>query len=259
MQVVKKIIVCLQTVLLSCSAVFVFGQGKLVVVMDDLGNQLGSGTSAVELAWVSTVAVMPARPFSKRLSEKAHSLGKEVIIHAPMSNNTNFPLGPLGLDRKEGREVIEANIKSAIESVPHAVGLSNHMGSRLTQDVEAMTWIMQSLKEQNFYFFDSRTIASTVAWKVADDLGVPWSMRNVFLDHEQSESFLRKQWNHAIERVERGETVAVICHPYEVTIEFFKSLDTSHELYDALVPLSEILKYPAIAILDYRNVPEQTY
>jgi polysaccharide deacetylase 2 family uncharacterized protein YibQ len=69
------------TVLLSSSAVFVSAQGKIVLVIDDLGNQRRAGRSVIDSPWVTTVAIMPGRPFTEELAQYAFAQGKEIIIH----------------------------------------------------------------------------------------------------------------------------------------------------------------------------------
>jgi len=255
MPVVNQLVRMIMTVLLLSNAVFVFAEGKIVLVMDDLGNQLRSGLEAVEIPWVTTVAIMPGRPYSEELANYAHEINKEIIIHAPMSNSIDFPLGPMGLDRNDGKEQLIHNLQQSIKSVPHAIGLSNHMGSRLTQDYEAMSWVMAELKRQNFYFFDSRTVSTTVGWEVAEQFYVPWSMRDIFLDHDQTPEFIDSQWRKAISRAQKGETVIVICHPYPETLAYLSKLSLSAQT-NLLVPLSEVLNYSVLAKRNTRNIPE---
>lgn len=247
----------LLTVLLFSNTVFASGPGKLVLVMDDIGNQYQSGLQAIELPWVTTVAIMPGRPYTRALAERAHQLGKEIIIHAPMSNLVDFPLGPMGLTRTSGRLPMLENIRLSIDDVPYAVGLSNHMGSRLTQDAEAMSWLMAELKSFGFYFFDSRTTADTVAWQEADHAQIPWSMRHYFLDHYTQTEFLASQWQKALKRVAEGENITVIAHPYPETLAFLSQLSLESEQASLMAPLSSVLHHPQILVRQSRNQPAE--
>ncbi|MFT4675554.1 MAG: polysaccharide deacetylase 2 family uncharacterized protein YibQ, partial [Reinekea sp.] len=101
-------------VLLSSSAVFVSAQGKIVLVVDDLGNQRRAGRAVIDSPWVTTVAIMPGRPFTEELAQYAFEQGKEIIIHMPMSNETDFPLGPLGLNRIDGKATLMQNLATAL-------------------------------------------------------------------------------------------------------------------------------------------------
>ncbi|WP_042956149.1 divergent polysaccharide deacetylase family protein, partial [Pseudomonas syringae] len=40
--------------------------------------------------------------------------------------------------------------------------INNHMGSRMTAEPVAMTWLMAELQRRHLFFVDSRTSAKTV-------------------------------------------------------------------------------------------------
>lgn len=214
---------------------------RVAVVVDDLGNQWRSGLNAISIPFVQNVAIMPGRPYSRTLAEASFDAAKTVLVHAPMSNQSNFPLGPLGLDRDEGRDQLLSNLWQSLDSVPHAEGLSNHMGSRLTRDTEAMGWIMSELKDRDLFFFDSLTVADSQGWQVAERMGVPWHRRQVFLDHEQTPEFMARQWQWALDIAERSGSVTIICHPYPETLAFFASLDPSDYQAFEWVSLKQLL------------------
>jgi polysaccharide deacetylase 2 family uncharacterized protein YibQ len=254
MQLSKTLFKILAVLFLNSTA-FVCAKGSIALVLDDLGNQHASGILAIDAQFVTTVAIMPGRPYSQQLAEYAHRKGQEIIIHAPMSNTTNFPLGPLGLDKRDGIVQVQNNVEAAIESVPYAVGLSNHMGSRLTQDREAMHWLMTVLKRHQFYFFDSRTVSNTIGWQVADAHQIPWSMRDVFLDHQKDRAFMDKQWRYAVKQARSGKQVRVICHPYPETVRFLNQLDLVNYSDIDFLPLSKMLHHPVFLRND-RNIPK---
>lgn len=244
--------------LLVSSSVWANTPGKLVLVMDDLGNQHRSGLMALELPWVTTVAIMPGRPYSRQLAEAAQNLNKEIILHAPMANAAEFPLGPMGLDPRAGKVALQTTLADAIATLPEAKGVSNHMGSSLTQNAEAMGWVMEVLRDHELFFFDSRTVANTQGWQAAQSASVPWQMREYFLDHYRTEAFMSKQWQKAISRAQSGETVTVICHPYPETLKFLQRLELTESDRALLVPLSQVLNHPERVkepMPDYRNVP----
>lgn len=217
---------------------------QVAIVVDDLGNQWRSGLSAIQIPFVQTLGIMPARPFTVALAEETHRLNKTVIVHAPMSNQRGLPLGPLGLDRAEGHDQLMANLWQGLDSVPYAEGLSNHMGSELTRDAEAMGWVMAELKARHLFFFDSLTIADSQGWRVADDMGVPWTRRRVFLDHERTPEFLAQQWQAALSIARRQGSVTIICHPYPETLAFFASLDPADYPDIEWVSLKQLLNQP---------------
>jgi polysaccharide deacetylase 2 family uncharacterized protein YibQ len=150
-----------------------------------------------------------------------HQGGHEVWLHLPMEPE-RYPEsdpGPgavfVGMTDSEIRSAVHA----AVNSVPHAVGVNNHMGSRATADLRVMTWVMQELHARNLAFIDSRTTRDTVAEDAARTLGVPSNRRHVFLDNQRSAASIRKQLEEAVElcRLE-GEAIA-IGHLDPVTVE----------------------------------------
>lgn len=217
---------------------------QVAIVVDDLGNQWRSGLRAIQIPFVQTLGIMPGRPFTEALAQETHRRHKTVIVHAPMSNQRGLPLGPLGLDRDEGQAQLLANLLAGLDGVPYAEGLSNHMGSRLTRDAEAMGWVMSELKARQLFFFDSLTIADSQGWRVADAMGVPWTRRRVFLDHERTPEFLAQQWQQALSIARQQGSVTIICHPYPETLAFFASLDPAEYPDIEWVSLKPLLHQP---------------
>ncbi len=110
-------------------------------------------------------------------------------------------------------------VHSAINNIPHAVGVNNHMGSKVTADLKTMTWIMQELKTRDLAFIDSRTTIDTVAEEAAQAQGVPTNRRHVFLDNERSAAAIRVQLDEAVYRSRMEGEIVAIGHLDKVTIE----------------------------------------
>src|SRR5690606_18838825 len=68
-------------------------------------------------------------------------------------------------------EQLRQKLLAAIERVPAAVGVNNHMGSRLSADPKAMNAVMEGLAPTGLAFLDSRTTPETVAAQAARAAG----------------------------------------------------------------------------------------
>ena len=80
--------------------------------------------------------------------------------------------GPGSLFIEHDRVKVGAVLASAIASVPHAGGVSNHMGSLMTRDPQAMRWFMLSLAElDGLFFLDSYTTHPSVGLMTAREYG----------------------------------------------------------------------------------------
>lgn len=79
-----------------------------------------------------SVAVLPNAPHARAMATKAHQGGREVLIHLPMAPLSKQPLEKDTLTPEMSSAEIERIIREASSKVPYAVGLNNHMGSKMT-------------------------------------------------------------------------------------------------------------------------------
>ena len=153
----------------------------VAIIIDDLGHNLKRGEAFINLAEPITFAVLPHTSYAKSIATAAHRANKEVMVHLPMANLANTPIGPGGLTANLPRVDFMTALDAAIAGVPFASGINNHTGSYLTQQTQQMGWLMGDMKERGFFFIDSRTTAKSVALKVAEQHHVIASSRDIFL------------------------------------------------------------------------------
>ncbi|WP_261842102.1 divergent polysaccharide deacetylase family protein [Aliamphritea ceti] len=228
-QAVKKLFACFAFIsALNMSALFTVTasadseQPRLVIIIDDLGDNLAQGIAAINLPGPIAYSILPHTAKSKVLAEMANSQGKDVMVHVPMDNTRKLALGPGGLTDKLSEKDFVRTLRGDLKAVPYAVGFNNHMGSLLTQKNPQMQWAMKVAKKQQMFFIDSLTTSDTVAWKAARQANIPWLIRDVFLDHEQTTEFVDKQFNAAIELAKMRGFAVLIGHPYPVTINYLQ-------------------------------------
>ncbi|PPC76210.1 hypothetical protein C4K68_16360 [Pokkaliibacter plantistimulans] len=194
----------------------------LVLIIDDMGQSLERGTAALNLPGPMTFAFLPGTPHARELAINAKRKGHGVILHAPMANQHNFPLGPGGLTLQQSREQLESTLNADIAEIPGVEGVNNHMGSLLTEQPQQMSWVMDTLKPHGLYFLDSRTTAKSVATAAAVKHQVPWLQRDVFLDDSQKTRDIEKQLDQALELAKKRGYAVAIGHPYPTTLEVLK-------------------------------------
>ncbi len=226
----------------------------VVIILDDIGNHLLTGIRVLQLPGKLNLGVLPHTPNAEILSKMAPAAGKEVILHAPMSNSINKRLGPGALTSQMPEQVFRDSLNHSIASTPHVRGVSNHMGSELTTQRKPMEWLMQSLAAQNLYFIDSRTSVDTVAAEVAQDYKVPHLSRRVFLDNVQEEGAVDQQFRKLLELARTEGMAVAIGHPYPVTLNYLeRKLPGLAEQGFRLALVSEVLAQElAASTLDTR-------
>lgn len=194
----------------------------LVLIIDDLGHQLRNGMAVAELPGKINLAVLPHTPHGRRIANAGHNVGKEILLHAPMSNVSNMPMGNGALTPALNREDFEKSLLGSLASVPHVQGVNNHMGSELTQRAQQMGWLMQMLRRRNLYFIDSRTSAATIAATTATTYGVPNLSRAVFLDNERTWEAIDERFQRLLARAKKTGLAVGIGHPYPVTSAYLR-------------------------------------
>ena len=192
------------------------------LIIDDIGNSPESGLAALELPGDLVYSVLPNTPYATLLAEIAHEKGKQVMLHIPMEAEHHKELGPNGLLLNMTEPDYKAVLNHALQSVPHAVGMNNHMGSLLTQHQQPMEWLMDVLLERQLFFLDSRTTVKTVAQQTAVDMGVKTFRRDVFLDNSRNQEDILEQFNRLISLARRKGYATGIAHPYPETLAVLK-------------------------------------
>ncbi|MCG7198509.1 divergent polysaccharide deacetylase family protein [Marinobacter pelagius] len=194
----------------------------IAIIIDDMGHNLQEGRRLVNMDQPLTLAFLPYRRFTEQLATLAHRQNKEIMLHAPMANTQNFSLGAGGLTPDMDEHTLSQTLRRSLQSIPFVSGVNNHMGSLLTQKLEAMDWVMRELDKYPVYFVDSRTIASSVASDVANAYQIPSLTRDVFLDHEQTEEFVDRQFKLLIKRAKENGSAVGIGHPHKVTVDYLE-------------------------------------
>jgi hypothetical protein len=135
-------------------------------------------------------------------------------------------------------------ISEDVDSVPGAIGVNNHEGSSLTENLEAMKFLMAELKARDLVFLDSLTSAKSVAYATAKEFGMKSAKRDVFLDNEsENAEYIRKQLNE-LTRIakEKGHAIG-IGHPHPATIsELRKWLADAEQQGITIVPVSKLMQ-----------------
>lgn len=214
---------------------------RLAIIIDDIGNAAAAGRTLADLPIPLTFAVLPFTQHGSALAEQAWRQGKEIMLHAPMSNTQGFSLGRGGLYDTMSEAELKAQLRENIAAIPHVVGVNNHMGSQLTQNALAMDWVMQELNTRGLFFIDSRTIARTQAEAAAARNNTPHARRDVFLDHEQSYSHSAAQLQKALASARHFGHAIAIGHPHATTVKVLQDYAKNPAPDVRLVLASEIV------------------
>lgn len=198
---------------------------RVVLVIDDLGNDRESVDRLVEMNFPLNMAVLPHLPHSGYAAREARENGMDVILHLPME--PKYSSGYTADDAGEGVLLVgypisrlKEELRKNILAVPGAVGANNHMGSKFMENEKLVGIVMDELGARGFYFVDSLTTAGSVGYRVARNLGVKVLRRDVFIDEaDRGKDYTVEQIDRLVKIAEKNGMAVGIGHPYPQTIE----------------------------------------
>ncbi|MCC2617344.1 divergent polysaccharide deacetylase family protein [Aestuariibacter halophilus] len=233
--------------LLVCASTAIARQPQIALIIDDMGNSVHD-RRAFKLPTHVAFAILPHTSLSTTFSQQARGQQREVILHMPMEALGHNRLGPGALTAELYPSDIEARLSAALATVPDAIGVNNHMGSKLTQLTLPMRTTMQYLREQQLFFVDSRTTRYSKAESIAHQFGLDYTKRNVFLDHSLAHKDIAAQFRRLIRISQRYGSAVGIAHPHTETLDYLLNTLPRLEVQGIeLVPLSTVLQTQQLA------------
>lgn len=187
---------------------------KMVIIIDDLGNGMKGTDEMLNMPIKLNVAIMPFLPTTKRDAELAHQKGIDVLVHMPMEPRKGKKdwLGPGAITTDLSDAEIRKRVNAAIDDVPYAIAMNNHMGSKVTSDRRIMSIVLDVCKERGLFFVDSKTDPNSVVAELAAVKGLPPVENDIFLDDQYSISHISRQMRRAEEKLQQQDICVTIGH-----------------------------------------------
>ena len=223
---------------------------KLSVIIDDFGNYnkfmidsllVKFGDLPSEVAF----AIIPDLPYSQVVMEYFAFDKRELILHTPLEpQNSKINAGDVVINASDDAITIINKLNDFYTQLPNIIGLNNHMGSKTTESVEAMTAVLEWCKTNNLFFVDSATTSKSVAFDIAQELGVATAKRDIFLDvpnpsRATVDNYLTKMQKH----FDSDKDILVITHAssLERRDNLLYFIEEAQKIGYSLVPVSDYL------------------
>lgn len=221
-----------------------FGSKKaVVIVIDDMGISLKRTAEIASLKAPITVSFLT---YGRKLDEQIQNSiksGQEIMVHVPMEAKTAVDAAPDVLTTKMSNKEIKSNLLDMLKKFKDIKGINNHMGSKLTEDYSRMKTVMETLKERGLYFLDSKTSPKSRAEKAAQDTGIAYAHRHVFLDNQNEKSYILGQLGKVERLADKNGYAIAIGHPKTQTYAALKEwLPTVDKKGIKIIPLSTAIK-----------------
>lgn len=218
--------------------------GKIAIVIDDWGYNLKNRDFITDNDFHVTLSILPFKEHSTHVAQLAYHKNKDVIIHMPMEpqNKENYGLEENTILASMDKKTVVNLLDGAFAVVPYAKGISNHMGSKATEDTRIMKVVMEYLKAKDLFFLDSLVTSRSVCPGLAKKLHLDFAQRDVFIDNESDAVYIRSQILKLAQRAKQMGIAVGIGHDRPLTIEVLKEMipELEAEGY-RFVNLSEII------------------
>jgi len=215
---------------------------KMVVVIDDIGENMKVLKGLLKLDFPVTLAVWPHATHTRKSVDLITQSKRDLIIHFPMEPRgyPRYNPGDDALFISMSKDEIEKQVAKNLAVIPEAIGVNNHMGSRFTANTQGMNTALAAFKRNGLFFLDSLTTGKSVARSSADEAGIPFYVRDIFIDNV-------KDVNAIIHQLKKAENVALkkgysiaIGHPYKETLAALTKWGATKNTSILLIPLSDL-------------------
>ncbi len=194
----------------------------ITIIIDDIGHK-STDRNFSELPPQVAFAILPHAHFSNDIALQSAIQQRNVILHLPLESI--IPSGQLGdgaLMTSMDLQELHHTFTAALHSVPNAIGVNNHMGSKFTQLSGPLYALMDLVAQHDLFFVDSRTTPFSKVESIAQRRGIDTARRHVFLDHVTSAEFIDRQFKYLIRRAQQTGHALAIGHPHATTLAYLQ-------------------------------------
>ncbi len=217
----------------------------MAVIVDEMGGRRDVFESLRSLGRPVALALLPGLPLSQSIAREASASGMEVLLDLPMEpyGYPQMDPGPGALLMSTPHDEIRRLVGRHLEALPGVVGVTNHMGSRLTEDRARMRAVLEVLAARRLYLVDAYTSNLSVAYDEARELGLRAARRQIILESGRGEEVERASWGEVAAWAERRGEVIVIAHGQPLTARLLREYIPRWEARGLKpVPVSELAR-----------------
>ena len=199
---------------------------KLALIIDDGGYSMDIFKELLGTGKRITFAILPHAPHAREAALLAYRDGSEIMLHLPMEpkEEERYSLEKDTVMMGMNDQQVEKILKNALQQVPHARGVNNHMGSKATEDPQLMGTLLQALKKEGLYFIDSKTSPRTVGPEIAHRTGVASGRNDHFIDREKEIEAIKGAIRLVMKKAKQEGRAVAIGHPHPFTVRAVKEM-----------------------------------
>ncbi|MFC1593730.1 divergent polysaccharide deacetylase family protein [Candidatus Omnitrophota bacterium] len=223
--------------------VAIAAKAQVAIVIDDWGYNLKNVQFLQSVDFPITISVLPFLAYSNRIARFTESENIEVILHLPMEPQRKEEIGlerHIVLTEMTKEQIIKV-LNDSMSNIGGVTGVSNHMGSKATENYFVMKAIFEELLRQDLYFLDSLVTVHSVGARLARKTGVRFAQRSIFLDNKAEKDYITGQLKLLIQEAKENRKAVGIGHDRKLTLQTIQEYFKANDLKDIeLVFVSEL-------------------
>jgi len=217
---------------------------RVAVIVNQLEAQREVLEALRDLGRPVTVALLPGST-STAVARGAARSGMEVLLDLPMEpyGYPQLDPGPGTLLMSMSQEEIRRAVARQLDSLPGVAGVTNYMGSKLTEDRARIHTVLEVLAARHLFLVDAFTSNLSIAYDEAKRVGVRAARRQMLIDVTRGESGERAGWDEVAGWAERRGEVIVLAPAQPSTARLLREYIGRWEARGLrLVPVSELAR-----------------
>lgn len=185
-------------------------KAKMAIVLDDFGMSYDMVEKYNAMGVPFTYAVIPYKPYSTDIAKAGVAAGQDIIVHLPMESEGDVTPEATTIRTTMSDAEIRSIAMKALDSVPYAIGVNNHQGSKATASSRVMKIVMKEVANRGFFFLDSRTSSTSVVTSVARSYGVSTGDNELFIDNSSDVDDIKEKLQEGANRALRSPEKYII-------------------------------------------------
>jgi len=142
----------------------------------------------------------------------------------PLEPHEKYRLEKNTIMTSQDEQSIKNVIARDLADIMYARGVSNHMGSKATEDSRVMEIVFRELKKKQLYFLDSVVSGESICFELALKMNLGFAQRDVFLDNQEDPKYISGQiYKLKLRARARGKAIG-IGHDQKITLEVLKEV-----------------------------------
>ena len=198
--------------------------GKIAIILDDWGQSISNCKYLKEIPEPLAVSILPGLRHTRDVADCAGLNHKLAMLHLPLEAMHNFDFYPPDYVIKTtmSPQLVSKIVDDDLEQLPTIEGVNNHMGSKATADKDLMRIILRKLRKKGLFFVDSMTSHYSVSAELAEEMGLAYEKRDVFLDNINTREAIIKQFVILAKEARRRGYAVAIGHDRHLTMQVIK-------------------------------------